>query len=208
MRWYFDFISPFAYLQSTRLQEFSSQRDIEFRPLLFAGLLKHWGQLGPAELPSKRQWTFKHCVWQAHRDNITLNLPPEHPFNPLPLLRLCIAAGNNATVVERLFRYVWSDGLLPGNEDAFISLCNEFSLSPADINTDEIKNQLLANGEAAIAEGVFGVPSITYDEQLFWGYDATDMALASMAHRQPSCDWPGEKLAAVAALPEGLQRKR
>lgn len=208
MRWYFDFISPFAYLQSTRLQEFSSQREIEFRPVLFAGLLKHWGQLGPAELPSKRQWTFEHCLWQAHRDSITLNLPPQHPFNPLPLLRLCIAAGNNSAVVERLFRYVWSDGLLPDNQSAFASLCNEFNLSPADINTDETRKQLLDNGEAAIADGVFGVPSIVYNEQLFWGYDATDMALASMARDLPASDWPGAKLAAAAGLPEGLQRKR
>lgn len=208
MRWYFDFISPFAYLQSTRLDEFSSHLEIEFKPVLFAGLLKHWGQLGPAELPTKRQWTFEHCVWLAQRDSIALKLPAEHPFNPLPLLRLCIAAGNDAVVVKRLYRFVWSDGLLPDNKNAFSALCAEFELEPADINTDKVKTQLRKNGETAVAEGVFGVPSIAFGEQLFWGYDATDMALAYMNRHHASSDWPAAKIAKAATLPEGLQRKR
>ncbi len=208
MRWYFDFISPFAYLQSTRLQELATHREIEFMPVLFAGLLKHWGQLGPAELPSKRQWTFEHCAWLADRDGITLNLPAAHPFNPLPLLRLCLTAGNTTAVVERLFHYVWCDGLLPDNEESFAALCGEFELKPADTNNDYVKQQLRANGESAIAEGIFGVPSITFDQQLFWGYDATDMALSGLTRDQPGSRWPAEKLAAAARLPEGLQRKR
>lgn len=58
--WYFDFISPFAYLQFVRLGELAGAR-LRLRPVLFAGLLQHWGQLGPAEIPAKRRcsgvWT-------------------------------------------------------------------------------------------------------------------------------------------------------
>ena len=216
MRWYFDFISPFAYLQSTRLTDFATHNQIAFKPVLFAGLLNHWGQLGPAEMKSKRQWTFEHCVWQAHRDGIPLNLPPEHPFNPLPLLRLCIAAGisdseistpEKIEIVQRLFRYVWVEQQLPGNEEAFAGLCNEFNLQPADINSAHVKEALLANGESAISEAVFGVPTVITGKKLYWGYDATDMVLASLNQDQSDSNFPADKISKVANLPEGLQRK-
>ena len=51
--WYFDFISPFAYLQNRRLHEFLDFLKIERKPLLFAGLLKHWGTKGSVELDIK-----------------------------------------------------------------------------------------------------------------------------------------------------------
>lgn len=214
MRWYFDFISPFAYLQSTRLEQMARHEEVEFRPILFAGLLKHWGQLGPAEMKTKRQWTFEHCVWQAHRDGIPLTLPPEHPFNPLPLLRLCVAAchGCNANeksrIVQQIFRYIWVDGQLPTNQQTFTELCEELGLGADEINSDRVKQELKDNGETAISEGVFGVPTTISNGKLYWGYDATDMLLASFNSNQPDSTWPAAGIAAVANLPEGLQRKR
>ena len=47
-KWYFDFVSPFAYLQNLRLDELSAHLKIDRKPLLFAGLLKHWDSKGPA----------------------------------------------------------------------------------------------------------------------------------------------------------------
>ena len=86
--WYFDFISPFAYLQWMVLRRDHADLDINPKPLLFAGLLKHWGQLGPAELPGKRVHTYRLVLWQARQMGIALRFPPAHPFNPLPALRL------------------------------------------------------------------------------------------------------------------------
>jgi hypothetical protein len=74
---------------------------------LFAGLLNHWDNKGPAEIPPKRTWSFEHCAWLAHEHRIRLKLPAQHPFNPLPLLRLCIALGSTTDIVHRRFRYVW-----------------------------------------------------------------------------------------------------
>ena len=88
-KWYFDFVSPFAYLQNFRLEEFSSHLNIERKPLLFAGLLKHWNTKGPAELNAKRIFTYRYVQWMAKRLDIPLRFPEHHPFNPIPLLRLC-----------------------------------------------------------------------------------------------------------------------
>ena len=57
---YFDFVSPYSYIGLHRLREFSNP--IVLKPVLFAGLLNHWGQKGPAEIPTKRKWTYRSCI--------------------------------------------------------------------------------------------------------------------------------------------------
>ena len=89
--WYFDFVSPFAYLQSEQLASLAPRITVRYKPVLFAGILGAHGQLGPAEIPAKRAFTYRFVLWQAKRLGIPLKLPHEHPFNPLPLLRLAIA---------------------------------------------------------------------------------------------------------------------
>lgn len=204
MRWYFDFISPYAYLQSTVLEQFAESESVECVPVLFAGLLKHFGNLGPAEVRPKREWTFRNVVWLAHRDSIDLKLPVHHPFNPLPLLRLSIVKGNDIATVQRLFRYVWVDGNVPQQAKEFSHLLDELDVKAEELDSQEIKSQLLANGEHATSAGVFGVPTVERNGELFWGYEATDMALA---HRDTS-NWPAEALELAVSLPEGESRKR
>lgn len=209
MDWYFDFISPFAYLQSTRLDEFLEKEPVVCKPVLFAGLLDHWSNVGPAEITPKRQWTFEHVVWIAHRDKIALTLPEYHPFNPLPLLRLAIALDSRVDVVQRLFRFVWVEGYVPQNESAFEALMSEYDLTLSDIGTDKVKQQLRDNGLDAIEKGIFGVPTISRGNQLFWGYDAMDMA---HSHREFVEDadglWPADEIAAVERFKERPGRSR
>ena len=109
---HFDPISPFVHLAFERLPQVlqGCSYAVEYRPLLFAGLLQHWGQKGPAEIEPKRAWTFRHVAWLAQRHGISLQTPQVHPFNPLPLLRLAIACGPDRRVVEAILRHVWVGG--------------------------------------------------------------------------------------------------
>lgn len=177
--WYFDFISPFAYLQSEQLQRLAPYVQLRYRPVLFAGLLKHWGQLGPAEIKPKRQFTFEFAIWQAARLGIPFKMPPLHPFNPLALLRLATAADCRPEVIHAIFRFVWQDGRLPDTPVEWFELTSLLGLPNADANisASRVKDDLRATTDAAIARGVFGVPTLIIDERLFWGLDATDMAL-------------------------------
>jgi 2-hydroxychromene-2-carboxylate isomerase len=203
--WYFDFVSPFSYLQSERLQAVSAQADIRFKPVLFAGLLTHWENKGPAEIEPKRIWTFEHCAWLAHRHGIPMTVPASHPFNPLPLLRLCIALGAGADAVHRLFRYVWREGRLPGEQPYWEALLRECGVAPEALDSAQIKARLRANGDDALAAGVFGVPSAVVDNRCFWGFDATDMLLAYL---DGDAFFQSEQLARARALPNGIQRGR
>lgn len=203
--WYFDFISPFAYLQSELLHSLPAPLALQYKPVFLVGLLQHWGNVGPAEIVPKRLWTFEHCTWLAHKHGIALKLPAMHPFNPLPLLRLCIALGPTPAVVQRLFRYVWRDGHLPTDSDAWQALLAEFGLRDEDLDTPEVKATLRAHGEQAIAANVFGVPTAVVDGHGFWGLDATDML---QAYLQGDPFFDSASLAAARALPNGLQRQR
>ena len=92
--WYFDFVSPFAYFAVRRLEELGHELDIHCRPVLLAELLNQRGQKGPAEIPTKRLWTYRWCTWWAAEHAIPFRFPAAHPFNPLPYLRLAICAGS------------------------------------------------------------------------------------------------------------------
>jgi 2-hydroxychromene-2-carboxylate isomerase len=177
--WYFDFISPFAYLQWRRLRQEAPALTLRPVPVLFAGLLAHWDNKGPVEIPPKRGWTYAHCLWIARRHQIPMRLPAGHPFNSLPLLRLSIALGNAADVIDRLFDFVWRDGHLPGAGTEWQQLLESMG-NPA-LDADNIKAELRGNGDKAITAGVFGVPTAVIGGDIFWGVDATDMLLARAA---------------------------
>jgi 2-hydroxychromene-2-carboxylate isomerase len=179
---WFDPISPFAYLAFERLPQAleGCSYAVEYRPVLFAGLLKHFGHKGPAEVEPKRAWTFRHVAWLAHTHGIEMQTPAEHPFNPLPLLRLVIAAGANRRTVEAAMRHVWVGGASATDAARLAALAQ--TLAPArDPASDEVKAELRANTDQAIARGIFGVPTFELDGRLFWGVDALPMLRAALA---------------------------
>ena len=106
--WYFDFISPYSWLQFAAYPELVAAA--ELRPVLFAGLLAHWGSKGPAELPTKRTQTYRQTYWIARRRGIDMRYPPAHPFNPIPALRLAIALDSRYAAVKAIFEFVWKEG--------------------------------------------------------------------------------------------------
>jgi 2-hydroxychromene-2-carboxylate isomerase len=202
--WYFDFISPFSYLQHALLPTLPEGTEIRLVPVFLPGLLQHWETKGPAEVAPKRTWTFEHCMWLAHKHAIPLTAPAYHPFNPLPLLRLCIALGSTPAVVQRLFDYVWRDGRLPTDDAAWQALLQELHATPEMLDTPEIKQQLRSNGEQAIALGIFGVPTAAVDGRYFWGVDATDMLAAYL---QGDAFFESPQFRSAQTLPQGIQRK-
>ncbi|MGO4778350.1 DsbA family protein, partial [Lysobacter sp. 2RAB21] len=110
LRWYFDFISPFSYLQWRKLRSIARERSIALVPVAFGAILAAHGNKGPAEIPGKREFTYRHVLWQARREGAELRFPPAHPFNPLAALRLCVAAGNTPEAVDAIFDWIWTQG--------------------------------------------------------------------------------------------------
>lgn len=183
---WFDPISPFAYLAFERMPQVleGCSWAVNYRPVLFAALLQHHGTKGPAEVEPKRQWTFRHVHWLAHDAGIPMQTPARHPFNPLALLRLALASGGegrcNRRVAEALFHHVWRGNGADALDEARLATLRA-TLAPArDAASDAVKTELRANGDEALRLGLFGVPSFVLDGRVFWGLDSLPMLRAAL----------------------------
>ncbi|MEP1470093.1 MAG: 2-hydroxychromene-2-carboxylate isomerase [Halieaceae bacterium] len=182
---YFDYISPYAYLLWHRLNaensELSGRLELCHRPVLFAGLLNHWGQKGPAEIEAKRIHTYRQVVYLAKQYDIPFRMPDAHPFNPLAALRLTIAAGNTPEAISTVFTCIWVDGHRPDDPAGFAAIVDALAIEGGEsaarekIASSSVKQELQKNGSDALADGVFGVPTIVAEGELFWGVDSLDM---------------------------------
>ncbi len=182
---YLDFISPYAHLAFERLPVVLEgiSHEVKYKPILLGAVLKHHGQLGPAEINGKREWTYRQVLWLAHQLGIPLQMPQHHPFPSLDLLRLAVACGHEGMpsrwACEQIFRHVWQGGLDAGDKARLAELTQR--LEPAhDPNSSDIKNLLRRFTDEAIAHNVFGVPTFEVDGEFFWGLDALPMLKAHL----------------------------
>ncbi|MGV8932835.1 MAG: 2-hydroxychromene-2-carboxylate isomerase [Luteimonas sp.] len=203
-RWYFDFISPFAFLQWPKVCSLSAEHAVVAVPIVFGAVLDAIGQKGPAEIPLKREFTYRHVVWQARQQGVTLRFPPAHPFNPLAALRLCVAAGNSPAAITAIFDWIWTHGNAGDSIDALLPVASQLGVAPGKSSSDAVKTTLRANTSAAISAGVFGVPTLALGGHLFWGNDAHEFAAAVL---RDAALLDNMEMRRVAALPIGVRRE-
>jgi len=177
--WYFDIVSPYAYLQFAAFDRLPDDLQVHIKPVLFAGLLGAWDNLGPAEIPGKRRQTYRYCHWLAAKRGVPFKTPPRHPFNPLTILRLAVALDGEPAAVGAIFHHVWGTGNDGQDLDSLSALAETLGISDWQdrVNDPAVKQQLRTNTDEAVAQGVFGVPTFVIDGELFWGDDVTDMML-------------------------------
>jgi len=177
--WYFDYISPFPWIALSRFGQLPDDLEIRPVPVVFAGLLKHWGHKGPAEIEAKRIQTFRMAHWTAAQRDLPFRVPPTHPFNPLALLRLTISLGSDLETVRIIAGHVWGEGHAGDTPDSLDILAARLGVTDwqARVGEPDVKARLHANTDAAIARGVYGVPTFDVSGELFWGDDALPMML-------------------------------
>lgn len=205
---YFDLISPYSYLAFEQLPRalMGLSWHVTHIPIVLGALLKARGQRGPAEIEGKREWTYRQVLWQARESGIQMQMPASHPFNSLQLQRLAVACDAHGTpnrhVCDALFRHVWQGGGEASDRDRLASVTRD--LAPArDPNGGEVKARLRAHTDAALARGVFGVPTFAVEDKLFWGFDA----LAMLRQHLTGDDWfGGPDWTAAADWPVGVTR--
>jgi 2-hydroxychromene-2-carboxylate isomerase len=182
LTFYFDFISPYAYIGWKTIHAVAARhsREVTAVPILFAALLDAHGTLGPAEIPAKRVYVFKDALRKAHAAGLPFGPPPAHPFNPLLALRVataCTDIAMQASVIHALFDRVWGSARSGVTEvDVVANALSAIGVAPAALleraSGTEVKALVKANTAAAIAKGVFGVPTVEVDGELFWGVDS------------------------------------
>ena len=180
IRFYFDYISPNAYLAWKQLPGLAASkgRAVEPVPVLLAGLLETYRQAGPAEVPPKMRWMWKNVSRKAALLGIELNAPAFHPFNPLLPLRvttLPLPPVERVKLIDAIFAAVWVRGLHVAEPGVVERIADDAGLDGAALvagaQLPACKAQLRTNTDQAIADGVFGIPTMTVENELFWGYD-------------------------------------
>lgn len=205
-RWYFDFVSPFSYLHWQKMRPLVEAGRVEAVPILLGAVLDALGTLGPAEIPAKREFIYRQALWQARREGVPLVFPPAHPFNPLPALRLCIAAGIGVQAIDAIFNAIWRDGL-DGSTATLAPVARGLGIEgdlDAAIAAPEVKQRLRGMTESALSAGVFGVPTLQVEGGLFWGNDSHDLMMAVLEDPGLLREGP---LATAGSLPVGIRRK-
>jgi 2-hydroxychromene-2-carboxylate isomerase len=205
-RWYFDVISPFAYLHLKQFVRLPADLEVEYIPVLFAGLLNHWGHKGPAEIPAKRVHTYRYCTWAAQKRGIPFRMPPAHPFNPLSTLRLIVATGVKPEIIHAVFDCIFGEGRNVNDPTEWHALTSTLGVSNADqlITEPAVKRRLSDNTNVAIAAGVFGVPTFECHGELFWGSDTIDWMNEFLATPEVLSS---PEMRRVTDLPTGAERK-
>ncbi len=211
---YFDFISPYAYFAAVQLEPWLEKLEVDvsirYVPILFAGTLNHWGHKGPAEIPPKREFTYKDSIRHATSLGLKLKFPPAHPFNPLFALRVATALEGHelqSKAVLDLFHAAWRDGLdLTSPEVLAQRLAGIGVGNPQGVldkcSDPTVKQALRQQTEDAVANGVFGVPTFLIEGELFWGCDQFDFMEDCLLGGDPIQDYPSN----IGSHPVGASR--
>lgn len=178
---YFDYISPYAYLAWASVGELCRRHDCRLRatPVLFSGLLNAHGNVGPAEVPAKRLYIFRDAQRLARDLGRPLRCPPSHPYNPLLSLRVTSTVDEPALrsrVISALFDALWGQGKPIDTAEALRAALDLEGFDPEPVieaaGAPDAKARLRRQTEDAVARGVFGVPTAVVDDELFWGVDS------------------------------------
>ncbi len=215
---YFDYISHNAYLAWHGLPAMAEKYGYVVRPVpvLFAGFLQAFGQLGPAEIKPKLEWMNRNNLRKAAQHGIPLNAPKMHPFNPLFLLRLTaqeMSEDERRRITERILYAVWVEGIDPNDKDAVGKCLADLDIDGerliAGTSSDDAKAQVRANTDEAIARGCFGVPCMVAKEEVFWGFDDLPYLEVVLAGSDPLEQADVEKYTAdwEAAVAAGQHRR-
>ena len=192
---YFDFVSPYAFIAWTQIHAIAERhgRTVEPIAVLFAGLLDAHGTKGPAEIPAKRAYIFRDAYRKAHRAGLpVLCPPPSHPFNPLLALRVAslpMDPDARRRLIDALYAATWSNGSGVDTPAAVAAAAGRAGLDGEALvraaQEPDAKQRLRIATEQAVARGVFGVPTVIVDGELFWGVDSLELVAAFLRGEDP-----------------------
>jgi 2-hydroxychromene-2-carboxylate isomerase len=201
---YFDIVCPFAYMASTRIEAIAAEAGATLRwhPILLGGVFRAIGSADvPASKwgPSRQRLNDLDIERSAEHLGVPLRRPKEHPRRTVDVMRLLLAAPEEKVpaLAKDLFRAYWVDGIDVSRADAIAPIARAHGIVPAVTQDDAIKKKLFSVTDAAVARGVFGVPTFFVDGDQYWGADRLRLvrrALGLPVDLLPAGRGPGSKV--------------
>lgn len=183
IHFYFDYLSPYALLGWEKGKKICALKNWELRakPVVFGALLDKWGHKGPAEIPGKREFVFRDIMRKSAAFGLKLEFPQYHPFNPITALRLSlseVSGVNQEKVIDAIWNAGWIRGEDIGSTEVVVAALERAGL-PGKLLFEKtsdpvIKTILKTQTDRAIELGMFGVPTMMVNGELFWGEDQWD----------------------------------
>jgi len=181
---YFDYSCPYAYIASTRIEGVAARSGARLKlcPVLLGGILRELnGTTNPADgmsAPKARHNVLDMHRWAALR-HVPFTFHPRHPVRTLTALRATLAAGEPfGPLMHAFFKAYWVDNRDLDDPAVVAAILRERRMDAEAVLTEaaspEIKADLRARTDAAIAGGIFGVPAMVVDDRLYWGQDRLD----------------------------------
>jgi len=182
---YFDIISPYAYLAYKQLNSLENLKQIKFnyKPILLGGLHKLAGITAPAFNEFKMKNMKNDCNLIASKKNIKFQWNDKFPINSLKIMRgyLSVNEEKKDIYLETFFNAYWSDNTNLEDIEEIKNLLRKIDIDINkffdDLENIEIKEKLKKITNSAFEKEVFGAPTFIVNDKLFWGQDRLDYAL-------------------------------
>jgi len=183
LEFYFDFISPYAYLAHKKIQSLPSSIRTSYKPILLGGLHNLEGITAPAFIKSKLKNMINDCNLIAKKNKFDFKWNDKFPINSLNVMRGYFSI--NSTIKDRyidiMFNAYWRDNLDIADEKILISLVESCKINPDQfltaIKDPIIKDKLKDVTKDAHEKEIFGAPTFKINDQIFWGQDRLEYAL-------------------------------
>jgi 2-hydroxychromene-2-carboxylate isomerase len=192
IEFFFDFGSPTTYLAHTQLPRIAREAGAQlvYRPMLLGGVFKATGNASPVSVPAKGRWMGQDIAKWARRYGVPFSFNPHFPINTLTLMRG--ASGLQLRQPEAFARYadavftaLWVEGRNLGDAGVLAAALADAGFGAeafmALVSEPQVKAQLIATTEEAVARGVFGAPTCFVGEQMFFGQDRLDFVREALA---------------------------
>lgn len=187
VEFWFEFASTYSFLSAMRLPDIAARRDIEilWRPFLLGPIFTSQGLTSSpfSVYPIKGRYMWRDVERRAKRLGLAFRQPERFPHNGLLAARVATAAPPG-TAMTRFCQTVYEAEFVHGcdiSDRLTISTCAKAARLSSDVidraASDDIKQQLHKTTEDAQTRGIFGAPSFTVGNELFWGDDRLEDAL-------------------------------
>ncbi|MDT0633924.1 2-hydroxychromene-2-carboxylate isomerase [Spectribacter hydrogenoxidans] len=180
LEFFWDPASPYTYLAATRIEKLAEESGISlrWRPFLLGGVFKATGNRAPAEVAAKGRYLFEDLQRWASLYSVPLRFPDSFPANSIQSLRAALVAEESdqgPAFARAIMAAHWGEGR-DINDAAVLAETAESVGLEADtvaqrMQAQEIKDQLRANTDEAVARGAFGAPTFFVGDAMFWGND-------------------------------------
>jgi 2-hydroxychromene-2-carboxylate isomerase len=186
---YFDLGSPYAYLAAERVSGVFAEAGLdqpEWRPILLGGLFQRFERDSWANGPGRAEG-----LADVERRASEYGLPPlvwpdPFPGNMLFAMRVATFAkqtGRTVSFALAGFRQAFAAGRDLSDPENVLIAAAACELHPRAVEkavgTDGVKGALREATDEAAELGVFGVPSVVVDGEVFWGDDRLDEAVTA-----------------------------